>query len=199
MLAVALLPVAAVVAENSATATVAGESSDPARQWEFDFQTGALWRVGGRSSRLDYVILPQLLTWKTPSFWQRRVGGRDLVMRSRLSVLLESIARGPENYFVGVAAAGTLEWWNDARTQAWFVSSGGGFGVMDSRGGTVAGAQGQDFNLNWLLYFGSRFRWRENLNASVGVYFQHLSNGGMAEPNPGVDALGPMVSLGWKF
>lgn len=70
---------------------------------------------------------------------------------------------------------------------------------MDSRGGTVAGAQGQDFNLNWLLYFGSRFRWRENLNASVGVYFQHLSNGGMAEPNPGVDALGPMVSLGWKF
>jgi lipid A 3-O-deacylase len=177
----------------------AAPSGDPALRWEFNYESGALWRVGGRASRLDYVILPQLLAWKSPRVWQRAVGGRDLVLRSRYSVLLEPIVRGPENYFVGASASGILEWWNTARSQAFFFSSGGGIGVMDSKGYEIAGGQGQDFNLNWFIYAGSRFRHGENFSASFGVYFQHVSNGGMDEVNPGIDAVGPMLSAGWSF
>jgi hypothetical protein len=70
---------------------------------------------------------------------------------------------------------------------------------MDSKGHEIVGAQGEDFNFNWFAYGGMRFRCADRLSASLGLYFQHVSNGGMNKVNPGLDALGPMLSLGWHF
>jgi lipid A 3-O-deacylase len=33
----------------------------------------------------------------------------------------------------------------------------------------------------------------------VGVMFQHISNGGATDPNPGINALGFTVGLSWGF
>lgn len=175
------------------------ERIDPMDTWEFGIESGALWRVGGGGSQLDYVILPQLFTWKTPAVSRRQILGRTLVMRSRFSALLEPFAKGPETHFVGASASGLLEYWNAARTQAFFLSSGGGMGLMDSRGYDVEGAQGQDLNFHWFVYAGSRFQTRSGLALNVGAYFQHISNTGLDKVNPGINSLGPMIGVHWRF
>lgn len=188
-----------VLSETRAEKLRVGGAFEPVKQWEFAYESGALWRVGGGGSQLDYVILPQLLTWRTPEVTRWELSGRALVMRSRFSVLLEPFAKGPESHFVGGAAGGLLEWWNGAGTHALFFSAGGGVGLMDSRGYDVAGAQGQDFNFNWFMYAGSRWQLGEAFSASAGVYFQHISNRGQDKVNPGINSVGPMVNVGWRF
>ena len=37
------------------------------------------------------------------------------------------------------------------------------------------------------------------LAKTLGLYFQHISNGGQDAVNPGVDAPGPMLGIGWRF
>jgi lipid A 3-O-deacylase len=172
---------------------------DPTARRELDFDSGALYSVGSRSSPLDYTILPQILTLKSGAFMRRQVGSGDLVVRTRFSLLVEPIVQGPETHYIGIAAAPSIEWWNAARTFSTFFSIGGGFGWMDSRGDAVPGAQGQDFNFNWFMHGGVRLQVRERLSASLGVYFQHVSNGGTNAVNPGVDALGPIIGIGWRF
>jgi hypothetical protein len=72
-------------------------------------------------------------------------------------------------------------------------------GELDAHGYEIAGAQGQEFNLTWFIYGGARLRFTDRLNASVGLYFQHLSNGHLNKVDPGLNALGPMLSAGWHF
>ncbi|MDF3058293.1 MAG: hypothetical protein K0R17_2508 [Rariglobus sp.] len=174
-------------------------AEDPVDRWELDFETGILWKVGGGATSLNYVVLPQFLTLKTPAVMQRAFLGGDLVMRSRFSLLIEPIIVGPESHYIGAAASGILEWWDPARTRSLFFSSGGGLGGMDSKGREIDGAQGQDLNFNWFIYTGARFRGGERWSASIGVYFQHISNTGLDEINPGLNSLGPMLSLSWQF
>ena len=174
-------------------------AADPLDRWEVDFETGVLWKVGGGATPLDYVVMPQILSLKTPAVAQWAFFGGDLVMRSRFSLLIEPIVKGPESHYIGASASGILEWWDQARTRSLFFSSGGGLGGMDSKGYEVKGAQGQDLNFNWFIYSGARFRGGERWTASVGVYFQHISNTGLDEVNPGLNSLGPMLSVGWDF
>lgn len=172
---------------------------DPIEHWELNLDTGVLWDMGGRATTLDYTFLPQILTLKSGAVMRRAVGGGELVVRNRFSLLVEPIVQGPESYFVGVAVAPSIEWWPRTRKYSAFFSIGGGVGVMDSKGYEIPGAQGQDFNLNWFMHGGVRFRVDDRLSAAVGLYFQHISNGGQDEVNPGVDALGPTLGLGWQF
>jgi lipid A 3-O-deacylase len=173
---------------------------DPLDHWEFDLESGALFRVGGNGSDLNYLVLPQMLTWKSPTtFRLGKIAGGDLVMRHRMSLLIEPIVEGPESYYLGVAGSGIIEWWNAERTFSLFFSAGGGVGWMDSQGYEVEGAQGQDFNFNWFLYSGARWMCWDRVSVSLGLYYQHVSNTGLDEVNPGLDALGPMVSVGWHF
>jgi hypothetical protein len=121
------------------------------------------------------------------------------MMRSRFSLLLEPIIHGPERSFLGVAAAGELEWRQRDGGFAAFFASGGGFGWMDSKGYEIRGAQGQDFNLNWLIHTGVRYRLAGDWLCSLGLYFQHISNRGMDKVNPGLNALGPTFGVAKRF
>lgn len=170
------------------------------RDWEFAFESGILWRAGHNGSYLNYVILPQILTLKTaPVVRHRYAGGAELTMRSRFSLLLEPIVKGPENHFFGATASGMLEWWAASRTFSFFFAAGGGLGGMDSKGYDVKDAQGQDLNFTWFLYPGARYHTVGRTSASFGIYFQHVSNRGLDKINPGIDAVGPMLSVGWRF
>ena len=171
----------------------------PSSRWEVDVTSGVFWKVGGGGSQLRYVLVPQIISFKIPPINEHPFGGGTLMFRSRFSLLLEPIVRGPERYFAGVAAAGELEWRNASQRFAGFFASGGGFGWMNARGYQVPGGQGQDFNLNWLIHSGARFRTTNNWWISGGLYFQHISNKGLDKVNPGLNALGPTVGLARKF
>jgi len=173
---------------------------DPVQHWELDYESGILWRFTGSATPLSYTVLPQLLTVKSPLVGTvRPFFGGDLVIRNRFSLLMEPIIVGPEHHFVGGSASGILEWWDRQRTRCLFFSSGGGIGWLDSKGHQVKGGQGEDFNLNWFAYGGARIALKKGLSASAGVYFQHISNRYMNPVNPGLNAVGPMLSLGWHF
>ena len=173
---------------------------DPVEHWEFDFEEAGLWRVGSNGTPLNYTFVPTLLTFKTPAHFNFATsGGGSIVLRSRFTALLEPIVAGPETHFFGATASGSLEWWNANRTWSTFFSSGGGIGWLDSRGKVIEGAQGRNFNFTWFLYSGIRYHFQEHLSAALGIYYQHVSNGGTYKINPGVDALGPILSIGWHF
>lgn len=167
--------------------------------WSVDAYSGSLHSVGSNASPLDYQLLPQIISLRSRPVMRRDVGDSTLVVRSRFSLLLEPIVRGPESYFIGFAASPSIELWNPDRSIVTFISIGGGFGWMDSRGYSVEGAQGQDFNLNWFIHAGMNKIMSDRLSFSLGVYFQHISNGGMDKINPGVDAVGPMIGISWKL
>lgn len=186
-------------AARSASASTDTANPDPLAHWEFDFESGVLRKVGGGATPLRYVVLAELLTWKTPAVSHVAFAGGDLILRSRFSLLLEPIIKGPERYYLGASASGSLEWWNTPRTTSFFFTSGGGLGVMHSKGHQIAGAQGQDLDFNWLVYAGARKRWTSRASASLGIYFQHISNTGLDKINPGLNAVGPMIDFTWHY
>jgi hypothetical protein len=171
----------------------------PNVRYELDYTTGIFWKVGGGATPLSYRLLPQIVTLKIPPISARPWMGGTLVMRSRFSLLVEPIVQGPEDYYLGLAAAGELEWRDPSQRFTAFFAAGGGFGWLNSKGYEVAGGQGQDFNLNWLVHSGLRYRTSEAWQVSLGLYFQHISNKGMDKINPGLNALGPTVSLSRLF
>jgi lipid A 3-O-deacylase len=179
--------------------TTAPTPYDPLLNHEIDFETGALWRVGNNGTPLDYTILPHFITWKSPEVFGWNVGSGRLGFRHRISLLVEPIVEGPEDYYLGIAGSGSLEWWNAPRDFSLFFSAGGGVGWMDSKGYEVEGAQGQDLNFNWFLYSGARLMVAERCSVALGLYYQHVSNLDQDDINPGIDALGPMLSIGWHF
>jgi len=194
-IAVSCLPVARADAGAALTAPY-----DPTQNWEVDYESGVLWRVTGSATPLTYTVLPQMVTIKSPLVGvPRTYSWGVLVIRNRFSLLAEPIAVGPEHHFLGGTASGILEWWDTRRTRALFFAAGGGIGWLDSKGHQTAGAQGEDFNLTWLAYPGVRLLFRDRLSASMGVYFQHISNRYLNRVNPGLNAVGPMLSMGWHF
>ena len=161
-------------------AAMESPSSDPTQEWRLDFESGTLWHFAGSASPLDYVFLPQILSLVGSPNIQRPFLGGELVLRSRYSLLLEPILHAPEHHYYGGSAAGLLEWWDDRRTRCLFLTSGGGFGWLDAKGYEIRGGQGQEFNFNWLIYAGGRIRVAERFAATIGVYYQHVSNGHLA-------------------
>ena len=169
---------------------------DPASLWSFDLETASLWRVS-RNTFVDYVVLPQIISLRTPAHFRLGLGDGELTIRSRFSLLLEAIPVGPEMGYFGFSASPSIEYWFPGHATAIYASIGGGFGYIDST--DVPGGQGQDFTLNWFASAGVRHYFRPDFSLNAGVMFQHWSNGGATDPNPGLDALGPVLGVSWTF
>lgn len=169
---------------------------DRIASWTFDFETGVIWRISDNTN-LDYVIAPSLFTVRTPAHLIFEMGGSLLVVRSRLNLLTEAVVEGPEHYYFGVSGSPSIEWWFPGRDTYLHFAIGGGAGVVDSQG--VEGGQGQDFTYNWFIHSGLRHFIGERTALSFGVFYQHMSNRGATDPNPGIDALGPMIGITHHF
>ena len=185
--------------QDTPTASAPVTPLDPTKRWEVGFETSSFWEFGGNATDLDYQFLAQFVTIKSPAVLDWNLGSGVLVVRNRLSFLGEAIIEGPESYFFGVTGGASIEWWNASRTFSLFLSAGGGVGLMDSKGYEVVGGQGQDFNFTWYVHSGAICRLSENWSATVGVYYQHISNKGNDPINPGVDALGPTLGFSRHF
>ncbi len=172
----------------------------PDRPWaaaDLTLESGVLWNIGSLTP-IAYRLVPTQLSWRSAELfgWTYADGSR-LVVRHRLTLIGTWVQSGPESHYLGVAGSPSLEWWNPAGTRSLYFGSGGGFGLINS--GDVPGGQGQDFTLNWFIRGGIEIVTTRNARLSAGIMYQHLSNGGMTEPNPGIDALGFTLGYGWTF
>jgi len=176
----------------------AAAGTHPADTWEWTLESGYLWEVGNNTDA-DYEIIPTQLTLRSPVMWTWWEGesGARLVVRNRFSALFETFTQGPEDYYLGIAGAPSIEYWFPAEKTSVFFSIGGGAGMTNSYGGTDG--QGQDLAFNWFTQLGLRQEITPGIALLGGVYFIHHSNLGMTDPNPGIDALGFTLGCSWKF
>jgi lipid A 3-O-deacylase len=178
-----------------ARAAVEGERQ-PWHSSAWGLESGVLWGIGV-STPFAYRMVQTQLSWRSSEVFGRELkGGTRLMVRHRLTLIGTAVQGGPESRYIAFAGSPSIEWWNRAGTWSFFTGAGGGFGGIDSRG--VKGGQGQDFTLNWFARGGVEHVASRNLRLSVAVMFQHLSNGGQTEPNPGIDVLGVMIGCAWS-
>lgn len=172
----------------------------PPRPWEtgaLNVETGLLWNIG-TGTPLSYRLVPTQLSWRSREFLGHAFAdGSRLLVRHRLTLIGTWIQQGPESHYAGFSGSPSVEWWDRTGTWSLFTGAGGGFGLLDSRG--VRGGQGQDFTLNWFIRGGVEFVTAKDGRFSAGLMYQHLSNGGQTEPNPGIDALGFTLGYSWRF
>lgn len=165
--------------------------------WTLDVSGSFLTKVISPDTNFKYRLTPFLLTLKTPGFYHRSLAGGTFSIRHSATLLAESIYGGPETHYFGLALRPSLEWWrSDGRFFVYF-SPGGGAGVIDSRG--IEGGQGQDFTLNILAGAGVGWKTADRFALRAGLLFQHLSNGGQTDQNPGLNALGPELGFSVSF
>lgn len=191
---------------STATAVFAGppvqmQTAPPElRPWEhhaIDFETGMLWKVGG-STTLNYRIIPAILSWRSPEmFGFDFANGSHLTVRNKLSAMANYFETGAENRYLGFSGAPSIEWWSPSQTWSVFGSIGGGVGWVDSQG--VSGGQGQDFTLNWHGQAGVARTLTQDWSLRISGMFQHLSNGGATDPNPGLNSLGVLIGVSRQF
>jgi len=171
--------------------------ADPAGRWAFDTETGALWRAS-HNTFLNYTVLPVMFSLRTPAHIRLDLGDGELTIRSRFTLLTEAVAAGPESAYLGFSASPSVEYWfHQSGPTCLYASVGGGFGYINSQ--DVPGGQGQDFTLNWFATAGLRHYLNPAFSLNAGIMFQHWSNGGATDPNPGLDALGPTLGATWHF
>lgn len=151
-------------------------------------ESGILWQVGKNTS-LSYRLIPTQISWRSSEvIGYGFENGSRLLVRHRFGLLGGWIQQGPEAYYLAVNASPSIEWWNAAGTWSVFTGAGGGLGLTDSRG--VEGGQGQDFTFHWFARGGVEHNISSHSSISAGILFLHMSNLGMTDPNPGIDALG---------
>ena len=181
----------------AATALAAddGAAAPPWKSSAVNLEAGILWEVG-TGTPFPYRLLHTQLSWRSAEFlgWELKDGSR-IVVRHRLTLLGDVVQGGPESHYVAFSGSPSLEWWDKSGTWSLFTGSGGGFGAIDSRG--IKGGMGQDLTLNWFIRGGIEHITAKNFRLSAGIMYQHMSNGGMTKPNPGIDALGFMIGCAW--
>lgn len=172
----------------------------PPRPWEtsaLSLETGVLWEVG-TGTPFAYRLIPTQLSWRSRQFLGHEFAdGSRIVVRHRLTLIGTLVQGGPESHYLGFAGSPSVEWWNKSGTWSLFTGAGGGFGLIDSRG--TKGGQGQDFTLNWFIRGGVEHITKKNVRLSAGFMYQHMSNGGQTDPNPGIDAVGFTLGYSWLF
>jgi lipid A 3-O-deacylase len=172
----------------------------PSQPWAtsaVNLESGLLWEIG-TGTPFAYRLVPTQLSWRSAEFTGHTFeDGSRIVLRHRLSLLGTAMMNGPESHYIGFAGSPSLEWWNKSGTWSLYTGSGGGFGVLDSQG--VKGGQGQDFTLNWFIRGGLEHVLASGAHLTAGVMYQHMSNGGMTKPNPGIDAFGFMLGYTFRY
>lgn len=170
------------------------------RPWEssaLSLESGLLWQVGSNTP-LSYRLVPTQLSWRSREVMGHGFSdGTRLVLRNRFTLLGTYVQQGPESHYLALNASPSVELWSPAGRWCAFGGAGGGLGWLDSQG--VRGSQGQDFTFNWFARGGIEHLAARNFRWSLGVMFQHMSNGGQTKPNPGIDALGFTLGGSWAF
>ena len=169
----------------------------PVTSHSLDVETGLLAQTGS-STPIDYRIVPTQLSWRSPAVISRQLeNGSALLLRNRISLLTYSIVEGPESHYIGFSAAPSIEWWCPSNRWSLNLAVGGGAGLIDST--DTEGGQGQDFTFNWFARLGMEHKLSDQLSLIGSLTFQHFSNMGATDPNPGIDVSGLTFGASYSF
>jgi hypothetical protein len=148
----------------------------------------------------NYTIVPTLVTvgWQLDATstegWTR--GNTEF----SFSGVYDDVVHGPESRFVGAVFGPRYNFVQPGWKWVPYVDCRVGFVFTDATG--IWGAQGQDFCFTFMIGTGVRYVINEHCGFSVGAIYQHVSNGGLSEPefaNQGLDAVGPQAAFYYKF
>lgn len=115
------------------------------------------------------------------------------------------IAHGPESYIWGANFGPRYTFVQPGWPVQPFIESTVGFGFADTRGGRHDGHDvglGQDFSFNFTISAGLRIPVNDDWYVKIAAFYTHYSNAGLSEPdheNRAIDAIGPELSVGWRF
>jgi opacity protein-like surface antigen len=112
----------------------------------------------------------------------------------------EQIVRGPEHHYEGIMVGPRYNFVQPGWKIIPFVEGGVGLGFADSN--PQQGGLGQDFNFSFEASAGAKYLINCNWFLRLAVTYQHMSNAGLSDPpNPNrpIDALGPLLSVGYAF
>ena len=162
-----------------------------------DVEAGMIWNVGPNTP-ISYRIVTNQISWRTPYIMKKDFSnGSKVVFRNQFSLIANWVERGPEDYYFGLSGAPSFEWWSADDKWSVYFAVGGGFGVTNSA--DVVGGQGQDFTYNWFIKSGVRYQIDQDIGIYGGALFQHFSNRGATDPNPGIDGLGFTIGVSLSF
>jgi lipid A 3-O-deacylase len=164
----------------------------------FELATETAYMLGIINNPNSYEIGAQFITarWRFGPVY--REGFFRGYNQFYFSGVAEPIFRGPENFYYGISIGLRYNFLLRGSRFTPYVSGGVGLGWIDSHA-NVNGSQGQDFTFNILSAAGISYRIDDHWKASVGLVFQHLSNGGQTEPNPSLNLLGPQIGLTYSY
>lgn len=176
---------------------IAAAETPPWATNAFTVETGLLWQAG-HNTPLAYRLIRTQFSWRSPRKFGRTFSdGSSLLVRHRLTLIATAVQQGPESHYIAFAGSPSIERWNKAGTWCLLGGAGGGFGWLDSQG--VRGGQGQDFTFNWFARLGVEHVSSARGSWNAGLMFQHMSNRGQTDPNPGIDAVGFTAGYAWSF
>ena len=180
------------------TAALAADET-PKLPWEsssWSVESGLLWEIG-TGTPISYRLVPTQFSWRSAEvFGHVFADGSRILVRHRLTAIGSWIEHGPESHYFAVVGSPSVELWDSSAKWCLFTGSGGGLGLIDSRG--VKGGMGQDFTFTWFIRGGIEHVIAHNRTLSAGIMYEHMSNGGQTKPNPGIDALGFSLGYSWK-
>lgn len=202
IIALGFLPGAALAGEQPPVLeTVPVVESTSLAPWEkswWDLESGAIFQFGNNTP-LDYTLVPTQISWRSPGHLNWGFdNGMHLHIGMRASLIGTWVVEGPESHYFGISGGGIAELWSPGQTWALYFGSGGGAGAIDASGGN-GGGQGRDLTFNWYLHAGVRRAIGENISLFGGAFFQHMSNRGATDPNPGIDAVGFTAGVSVSF
>lgn len=177
-----------------------------AGDWSLEAGSGALFS-NMRSSSLDgYTLVPASLMASIklddPSedegWWH---GYTEFAFRAYGM----AITHGPESRMVGFDFGPRYNFVQPGWKVVPFVGAMVGFGFADTQEYPNAGVPrglGQDFNFEFTINAGIRYDITDAWYVRFMVEYVHFSNAGLSEParqNRAIDAIGPQLSVGYRF
>ena len=160
-------------------------------------ETAGLFSIGNSN---NYRYLPQLITvgWQLDEIgnegWNR--GNTEFLF----SGMYAPVIHGPNPWFTGGLFGPRYNFIQEGWPVVPYLESRVGFMFTDATGAPES--QGQDFCFTFEIGVGVRIPVTEQLSVNFAAIYQHISNGGLSEPeheNVGLDSIGPSLSVTWAF
>jgi len=117
------------------------------------------------------------------------------------SIYYTELTDGLENWISGISVGPRYNFQRDNRAKFIpFIESGVGVAFLDSR--PEYGGMGQDFNFNFHVAIGGKYKINDDLFVRLTLPYMHYSNAGLSEPehkNHAIDSFGVNVGIGLYF
>jgi len=160
-------------------------------------ETAGLFSINNSN---NYRYLPQLITvgWQLDQIgnegWNR--GNTEFLF----SGMYAPVIHGPNPWFTGGLFGPRYNFIQEGWPVVPYLESRVGFMFTNATG--APNSQGQDFCFSFTIGTGVRIPVMDQLSVNLGILYQHISNGGLSEPdneNVGLDSIGPTLSVTWAF